>query len=128
NALGDLLRLVIIVCVMMSMNWKVSLVAFAGLPVVMLGVHYTRKRIREAFREVRTKTARMNAYLNEQVSGMSIVQAYAREQASAAEFDQINEEYRNANNRSIIWDATMDAAIELVSSLCIASALWAAGV
>jgi len=128
NAIGDLLRLAIIVVVMLSMDWQISLIAFAGLPVVMLGVNYTRKRIREAFREVRTKTARMNAYLNEQVSGMSIVQAYAREDASAVEFDAINEAYRNANNRSIIWDATMDAAIELVSSLCIASALWAAGV
>lgn len=128
NALGDLVRLVVIVIVMLSLDWEMSLIAFAGLPLVMVGVNYTRKRIREAFREVRLKTARMNAYLNEQVSGMAIVQAYAREEEGAREFDTINEAYRQANNRSIVWDATMDAAIELVSSLCIASALWAAGV
>lgn len=128
NALGDLVRLVVIVVVLMSLDYKMSLIAFAALPPVMLGVNYTRKRIREAFREVRTKTARMNAYLNEQVSGMAIVQAFAREADGAREFDAINEAYRNANNRSIVWDATLDAAIELISSLCVASALWAAGI
>lgn len=128
NAVGDLIRLVVIVVVMMTLDWQMSLIAFAALPVVFIGVNYTRKRIREAFREVRLKTARMNAYLNEQVSGMAIVQAYAREEEGAREFDDINEAYRSANNRSIIWDSTMDAAIELISSLCIASALWAAGV
>jgi len=127
NAIGDLLRLVVIVILMMQLDWKMSLIAFAALPPVMVGVNYTRKRIREAFREVRTKTARMNSYLNEQVNGMALVQAYAREDEGAREFDAINEAYRKANNRSIIWDATMDAAIELIASLCVASALWAAG-
>ena len=93
-----------------------------------LGVNWTRRRIRDAFREIRTKTARMNAYLNEQVSGMAVVQAYAREEQRAAEFDEINRAYRDANNRSIIYDATLDAAIEMVSSICIASVLWYAGV
>lgn len=127
NALGDLVRLVLIVGVMVSLDVKMALIAFAALPPVVFGVNYTRKRIRDAFREVRTKTARMNSYLNEQVSGMALVQAYAREGAGAAEFDAINKSYRDANNRSIVWDATLDAAIELISSVCIASLLWAAG-
>jgi ATP-binding cassette subfamily B protein len=127
NAFGDLVRLALIVAIMMSLDWKMSIIAFAALPPVALGVNYTRRRIRDAFREVRTKTARMNAYLNEQVSGMALVQAYAREESAAREFDEINESYRNANNRSIVWDATLDAAIEMISSLCIASVLWAAG-
>ncbi len=127
NAIGDLVRLVGIVVVMLSTDWQVALIAFASLPPVLLGVNYTRKRIREAFREVRSKTARMNAFLNEQVSGIGIVQAYAREEQGAVLFDESNEAYRQANNRSIIWDSTLDAAIELISSLCITSALWAAG-
>ncbi len=127
NAIGDLVRLVAIVSIMLSLEWQMSLIAFAALPPVALGVNWTRGRIRDAFREVRSKTARMNAYLNEQVSGMAVVQAYAREAASAAEFDDINSGYRAANNRSIILDATLDAAIEMVSSVCIASVLWFAG-
>jgi ATP-binding cassette, subfamily B, multidrug efflux pump len=128
NAIGDLVRLAVIVVIMVSLDWKMSLIAFATLPPVAIGVNWTRRRIRDAFREVRAKTARMAAYLNEQVSGMAVVQAYAREEAAAAEFDDINSAYREANNRSIVFDATLDAAIEMVSSLCIASALWYAGV
>ncbi len=124
NALGDLIRLLVIVVIMMSLDWQMSLFAFAALPPVILGVNWTRRRIRDAFREIRSKTARMAAYLNEQISGMAVVQAYAREEAAAAEFDEINLAYRNANNRSIIYDATLDAAIEMVSSVCIASVLW----
>ena len=63
------------------------------------------RRSRKAFRDIRAKTARMNAFLNEQVSGMAVVQAYAREKAAAAEFDDINVAYRDANNRSIMYEA-----------------------
>jgi ATP-binding cassette subfamily B protein len=128
NALGDLVRLIVIVVVLLRLDYKMSLIAFAALPPVLLLVNWTRRRIREAFREVRAKTARMNAYLNEQVNGMALVQAFAREEKGAKEFDEINRAYRDANNRSIVLDATMDASIEMISSLCIASVLWAAGV
>ncbi|WP_434044868.1 MULTISPECIES: ABC transporter ATP-binding protein [Sorangium] len=128
NAFGDLIRLAVIIVVMLSLDWRMSLLAFAAVPPVALGVNWTRRRIRDAFREVRSKTARMNAYLNEQVSGMAVVQAYAREERSAEEFDEINAAYRSANNRSIVLDATLDAAIEMVSSVCIAAVLWYAGV
>jgi ATP-binding cassette subfamily B multidrug efflux pump len=128
NAFGDMLRLVAIVSLMMWLNPKMSLFAFAAVPPVALGVNWTRRRIRDAFREIRVKTARMNTYLNEQISGMAVVQAYAREERSAEEFDAINSAYRAANNRSIVFDASLDAAIEMVSSLCIAAILWYAGV
>ncbi|HVY46921.1 MAG TPA: ABC transporter ATP-binding protein [Minicystis sp.] len=124
NALGDLVRLVVIVVILLWMDWRMSLFAFAALPPVAAGVNWTRRRMRDAFREIRAKTARMNAYLNEQVSGMAVVQAYAREERAAAEFDDINLAYRDANNRSIVYDATLDATIEMVSSVCIASILW----
>ena len=127
NAIGDLARLVVIVVIMLALDWRMSLIAFATLPLVALGVNWTRRRIRDAFREVRTKTARMNAYLNEQVSGVGVVQAYAREARASAEFDEINAAYRTANNRSIIYDASLDAAIEWISTVCIASILWYAG-
>ena len=128
NAFGDLVRLAAIVVILVWLDYKMSLLAFAALPIVAAFVNWTRRRIRDAFREVRSKTARMNAYLNEQISGMAVVQAYAREAACEDEFDAINLAYRNANNRSIIYDSALDAAIEMVSSLCIASVLWYAGV
>lgn len=124
NAVGDLVKLVGIVIMMLVLNWRLALIAFIAVPPVALLVNWTRRRIRDAFREIRSKTARMNAYLNEQISGMAVVQAYAREDKAAAEFDDINEAYRQANNRSIVFDATLDAAIEMVNSLCVAAMLW----
>lgn len=127
NAIGDLLALFGIVTAMLVLDVRMSLIAFAALPVVAIVVWYVRGRAREAFRDIRTKTARLNAFLNEQVSGMSVVQAYAREGQMAAEFDGINVEYRDANKRSIFYEAVLDASIEMVGTVCIASVLWWAG-
>ncbi len=127
NALGDILLLVGIVIAMLKMNATLAGVTFAALPVVGLIVSFVRKRSREAFRDIRIKTARLNAFLNEQVSGIAVVQAYAREKAMADEFDGINDGYRQANKSSVLYEAILDAAIELVSTICIASILWFAG-
>jgi ATP-binding cassette, subfamily B, multidrug efflux pump len=127
NAVGDLLSLAGIVVMMLVLDWRLSLIAFAALPVVGLMVDFVRKRSREAYRDIRTKTARLNAFLNEQVSGIAVVQAYAREDAMAEEFDDINWAYREANKRSIYYEAVLDAAIEMVGTVCIASILWWSG-
>ncbi len=124
NAVGDLVRLVAIVAIMLSLNWRMSLFAFAVVPPIALLVNWTRTRMRRAYRDVRSRTARMNAYINEQVSGIGVVQAYARERRSQERFDEINYAYRAANTRAIVLDATLDASIEMVSSICIASILW----
>jgi ATP-binding cassette subfamily B protein len=127
NAVGDILSLVGIVAMMLALDVRLSLIAFAALPVVGLVANFVRKRSRQAYREIRTKTARLNSFLNEQVSGIAVVQAYAREEAMAAEFDGINEAYREANKRSIYYEAILDAAVEMIGSLCIASVLFWAG-
>jgi ATP-binding cassette, subfamily B, multidrug efflux pump len=127
NAVGDLVSLIGIVILMLLLDWRMSLIAFAALPLVGLVVRFVRSRARQAYRDIRVKTARLNAFLNEQVSGMSVVQAYARESSMAAEFDQINREYREANKRSVYYEAVLDAAIEMVGTVCIASILWWAG-
>jgi ATP-binding cassette subfamily B protein len=113
---------------MLVLDWRLSLIAFAALPPVALFVNRIRHGSRKAFRDIRTNTARMNAFLNEQVSGMSVVQAFGRERAASAEFDETNLAYRDANFRAIKFEASLDAAIEMVSSMCVALILVAAGV
>jgi ATP-binding cassette subfamily B protein len=127
NAIGDLVALIGIVIMMLILNVRMSLIAFGALPVVGVVVYYVRGRARQAYRDIRVKTARLNAFLNEQVSGMSVVQAYARERSMAQEFDTINVEYREANKSSVFYEAVLDAAIEMVGTVCIASILWWAG-
>ena len=75
NAVGDVLKLVGIVAMMLLLDWKLALIAFAALPPIGLLVNLTRKRLRDAYREIRVKTARLNAFLAEQVHGMSVTQA-----------------------------------------------------
>src|SRR5690606_21050538 len=124
---GDLIRLVAIVGIMLALDWRMSLFAFAVLPPIVVLVNWTRKRMRVVYREVRARTARLNAYINEQVNGVGVVQAYAREKKSQEAFDDINSGYREANVRAIGLDALLDASIEMVSSICVASILWYAG-
>ncbi len=126
-AVGDLLKLVGIVSLMVVLDYKLSLIAFAATPPVMVLVVLLRRRMREAFRDIRAKTARMNATMNEQVTGMTVIQAYSRQRAAAAEFDASNVGYREANLRSILWDALQDAAIDTVSAVCLASIVVSLG-
>src|SRR5690606_6028491 len=128
NALGDLVSLVAIVVLMVALDWRLSLITFATLPIVALLVDFVRRRSRKAYRDIRARRAQVNAFLSEQVAGIAVVQAYAREEAMAREFDAINAAYRDANKRAVFYEAVLDAAIEMVSTLCLASLLWWAGV
>jgi ATP-binding cassette subfamily B multidrug efflux pump len=127
NAVVDLIKLVGIVVVMVSLDWRLSLIGFAAAPLIAGLVAAVRRRSREAFRAIRAKTAQMNANMNEQVSGMAVVQAYCREQAAADDFDHINAAYREANIASIKYEALQDAAIEMVASVCLASIVVSLG-
>jgi ATP-binding cassette, subfamily B, multidrug efflux pump len=127
NAVVDLIKLVGIVAVMLSLDWHLALIGFAAAPVVALMAVFVRRRSREAFRAIRAKTAQMNANMNEQVSGMAVVQAFCREQAASDEFDAINRDYRNANMASIKYEAFQDAAIEMVAAICLASIVVSLG-
>jgi len=127
NAMGDLIALVGIVVMMTLLDWRLAGVSFLALPIVGVIVNFVRKRSRAAYREVRAQTARLNAFLNEQVNGIAVVQAFVREDAMASEFDGVNVGYRDANKRAIYYEAFLDAVIEMVSTLCVASILWFAG-
>lgn len=121
NAVGDLVRLIGIVSLMLTLDSRLSLVAFAAGPPVALLVIAVRRRARDAYRSIRAVTARMNSTMNEQVNGVSVVQAFNGEKAAQAEFERINRAYRDATIRSIKYEAFQDAAIETVAALCLAS-------
>lgn len=127
NALGDLLRLVGVVVIMLVLDFKLSLIGFAAVPLIFILVMGVRGRAREAFREIRGETARMNANMNEQVNGVALVQAYGRQEAMLREFDEINASYRDANIKAVKYDAIQDAAIDALSSISMASIVMALG-
>lgn len=127
-AIADVLMLVGIVAFMLSLDARLALVAFAALPPLALVVNVFRRFAREAFRAIRAKIATLNAYLAEQVQGVAVVQAFGREAECAAEYEQINADYRDANHKSIRYDALLYSVVESVSSITVAMVLWFAAV
>jgi len=123
SILGDFVTLAGIVIMMMVLDVQLTLYAFATLPVMVVFVSVMRRFAREAFREVRTRLARINAFLNEAISGMSVVQSFRQETEMATEFDEINQAYRDANFRSIRYDAITYAFVEAISVIAMACML-----
>ncbi len=124
TAIGDFVTLAAIIASMLAFSVKLSLYTFLAVPPLVLAVDYFRKRAREAFRAIRTKTARMNAYLNEQVIGVQVVQAYGQEARCQREFGEINEAYKEGNLLSIRYDALLFAVVEMFASVCTATLLF----
>jgi ATP-binding cassette subfamily B protein len=127
NGIGDVLRLAGIIVLMITLDLRLSIIGFIAVPPVALFVWLIRRPMREAMRQIRARTSRMNAIMNEQVSGMSLIQAYGRQGAAQRDFDETNVAYRDANVRSIKWEAIQDAAIDMVGSVCLASVIVALG-
>src|SRR5260370_316343 len=94
---GDVFRLVGIMIVMLSMNWRLALVAFAVLPLIVLVTQWFRRHVRESYRTVRRLIARINAYLQEHITGMGTVQLFRREARAYRTFEGINQDHRVAN-------------------------------
>ncbi|MEO6237233.1 MAG: ABC transporter ATP-binding protein, partial [Vicinamibacterales bacterium] len=124
---GDVFTLVGIMIVMLSMNWRLALVSFAVLPLIVFITQWFRKHVRESYRTVRRLIARINAYLQEHITGMPTVQLFRREGRAYREFDQINQEHRTANVDSIFYYAVFYPAIEVVGALASALAIWYGG-
>lgn len=124
---GDVLLLIGIVAVMLWMNLKLSLVTFSILPLLLYVAWAFRRRMRQSFREVRARLGRMNSSLAESIGGMTIIQAFNRQQEEAGRFSELNTLYRNANKPVIFWDAALYAIVEALSSMAVALIIWYGG-
>ncbi|MDP3936968.1 MAG: ABC transporter transmembrane domain-containing protein, partial [Deltaproteobacteria bacterium] len=124
SLVGDFVKMTGIVVVMLSVNARLSLVTFSIVPVLFLVAWFFRMRMRDAYRAIRVKIARINSYLQESLSGMQIVQLYVREKHNLAEFEEVNAEHRDANFLSIKYDALLFAVVEAAGRLTIALVIW----
>jgi len=127
SLLGDAIRLVVILFWMFGIDWRLALFSLASAPLLFAIAAFFRGWVRDAFRDIRVRLARMNAFLQEHISGMKVVQAFAREDKVADDFDVINGEYRKANSRAIAADAALYSIVEAIASIAIASLLWYGG-
>jgi ATP-binding cassette subfamily B protein len=124
---GDVFTLAGIMIVMLTMNWRLALVAFAVLPLIVLVTQWFRRNVRESYRKVRMLIARINAFLQEHITGMTTVQLFRRESREFARFRAINEEHRRANIESIFFYAVFYPAIEIIGALAAALTIWYGG-
>ena len=124
---GDVFTLAAIMVMMLVTDWRLALVAFAVIPLVWLTVTLFRRSVRSAFRDIRIRLARLNAYLQEHLSGVRVVQLFGREQASSAEFRRINADHLEAHLRSITIYAIFFPVVEALSSIALALLLWYGG-
>jgi ATP-binding cassette subfamily B protein len=117
---GDVFTLVFIAVIMFMLDWRLALVAMAVMPLVFLTAAYFRRKFRETYRDIRLRLARINAFLQERISGMAIVQLFGREEATTAKFREIDRDYLNAHLRSITYYAWFFPIIEVLTAVSLA--------
>ena len=124
---GDVFALLGIMVMMLWMNWRLALVAFAVLPLVLAVTQWFRRNVRDSYRVVRGWIARINAFLQENITGMTTVQLFRREQVNFERFDEIDRKHRDANIESIFYYAVFYPAIEAIAALASALIIWYGG-
>ncbi len=123
----DVIVLVAIVAVMMGMDWKLALITFAVLPLIFLATLVFRQKVRDSYRRIRTAIARINSYLQEHISGMTVLQLFNREKPAYEKFEKINASHMEAFKDAIMAYAVYYPVVEVLSSIAIACVIWFGG-
>ena len=127
SVFGDILTLTGIMIALLIMNWRLALIVLAVVPLIMVVTAVFRAKARDGYRRVRIAVARISAFLQEHITGMSVIQLYNRERKSAQKFAAINGEHLRANLDSIMAYAVFYPAVELLSAVAIAMIVWYGG-
>src|SRR6267143_353967 len=121
---ADVITLIGVVAVMLWIDWRLALVTFSLVPVLLVVAIYFRLNARDAYREVRRRLARLNGFLQESLQGMTVVQLFVRERHERERFRRLNTEYRQALYGSTRWEASLYAVVEALGSLALALLIW----
>ena len=124
---ADAVKLLAIVAILLWMDWRLALVTFAILPPTLVLTGLFRTRMREAYRAMRTWIARVNAFLQENLSGMRVVQLFSRERLAAAQFREINEAHRDAQLSGVRYESLFSTLAEWIGSITLAAIVWGGG-
>ncbi len=124
---SDVFVIIWIFAFMFSMSWDLSLVTLSILPILFYATFLFRKKVRVSYRDIRKHLARLNSYMQEHVTGMNVVQIFAKEKIELKKFSGINNDYRNANVKSILYYAVFFPFVEFLSALTVALIIWYGG-
>ena len=122
--MGDILKLVVVVVVMFVVNWKLALLSMIPIPLLLWSTNIFKNSIQKSFQDVRTQVARLNAFVQEHIQGMSIVQLFGREQQEFKKFQAINREHRKAHIRSVLAYSIFFPVVEILSAISLGFLVW----
>tara|TARA_B100000963_G_scaffold359801_1_gene388263 strand:- start:738 stop:2507 length:1770 start_codon:yes stop_codon:yes gene_type:complete len=125
--ISDVLKMLIVATVMMYMNWELSLIVFISLPFILLATKIFQKYMKLAFDEVRNEVANLNSFIQERVSGMSVLQLFAREKIEFEKFKEINDRHKKAWLKTVWYNSIFFPVAEIFSSLTLGLVVWYGG-
>jgi len=122
--IGDILMVIVIIAVMVYQDWALSLVVLLPMPLLIIATSIFQKAIKSAFQEIRTEVSNLNTYLQEHITGVSIIQYFAREKQEYNKFLKINGRYRDANIRSNWYYSIFFPVVEIISAMSLGLLVW----
>ena len=122
--IGDLLQIVTILGVMFYIDWKLTLVSLSTLPLLIISTYVFKEKIKVTFNDVRNAVANLNSFLQEHITGMTIVQLFNREKREFDKFKEINREHRAAHIRSVLYYSVYFPVAEIIQAIGIGLVVW----
>ncbi len=122
--LADLLTIIVILCTMFFMDWQLTLIALIPFPFLLIATYYFKESVNKSFIKVRDAVAILNAFVQEHLTGMQVVQAFAAEEREHAKFKKINADHRNANIKAIFAYSVFFPIVEIVLAVSTGLAVW----
>lgn len=122
--IADLLAVIAVLCIMFYTSWRLTLICLVTLPFLIIASYIFKEKVKTSFQKVRTQISKMNAFLQERISGMRIVQIFNAEKQEMNKFKKINKEYTQANLDSIFYYAVFFPVVEFISALALALMIW----
>jgi len=121
---GDVLQLIFILAYMFYIDWRLTLISLSMLPLLLISTYIFKERIKVTFNEVRSAVANLNTFVQEHITGMSIVQIFGAEKQEMEKFEAINQEHRRANIRSVLYYSIYFPVAEVISAIGIGLLVW----
>jgi len=121
---GDILQLVVILGVMFYTDWRLTLIVLSLMPIMLLATYFFKRAMRSSFQDVRTWVSRLNTFLQEHISGISVIQYFAREKQEYNKFIGINAQHRNAHIRSNWYFSIFFPVIEIIMAIALGLLVW----
>lgn len=122
--IGDILKLILIAGAMFYINWKFTLVVLIPIPILLVATWIFKNAIKKAFQSVRTQVSRLNTFVQEHITGMSIVQTFGREKVEAKRFREINREHMKAHIKSVWAYSIFFPVVEILSAASVSILIW----